>query len=79
MKVLFFAQCRQATGCADYLLKTDEPVSSDKFWAHLLEAFPSLASQQKTARLARNETYLQADELLYPNDEIAVIPPVSGG
>jgi molybdopterin synthase catalytic subunit len=79
MKVLFFAQCRQATGCADYLLKTDGPLSSDKFWVLVVAAFPNLAAQQKTARLARNETYLQEDELLYPDDEIAVIPPVSGG
>jgi molybdopterin converting factor subunit 1 len=79
MKILFFAQSRQASGCADYLLKTGGPISQDELWTLLLAAFPSLASQRKTARLARNETYLQGDELLHPDDEVAVIPPVSGG
>ncbi len=79
MKVLFFAQARQTTGCSDYLLQADSPLSLDQFWAHLVTTFPSLASLQKSTRLARNETYLQTDELLYPDDEIALIPPVSGG
>ena len=80
MKVLFFAQCRQATGCADCLLQTDAPLTpGQNSGLLLLSAFPNLASQQKTARLARNETYLQPGELLHPDDEIALIPPVSGG
>jgi molybdopterin converting factor subunit 1 len=79
MKVLFFAQSRQAAGCDDYFLKVDKPVTESEFWAALVEAFPRLASHQKTARLARRETYLQKGEWLNPDDEIAVIPPVSGG
>jgi molybdopterin converting factor subunit 1 len=79
MKVLFFAQSRQAAGCADFVLKTDRPLTQPEFWEMLLRALPGLASQQKTIRLARRETYLQNDELLQPGDEIAVIPPVSGG
>ena len=79
MKVLFFAQSRQAAGCDDYFLKVDKPVTESEFWAALVGAFPRLASYQKTARLARRETYLQKGEWLNPDDEIAVIPPVSGG
>ncbi len=79
MKILFFAQSRQAAGGDDYLLEVDRPVTQPEFWALLAEALPGLAAHQKTARLARRETYLQSDELLQPDDEIAVIPPVSGG
>jgi molybdopterin converting factor small subunit len=79
MKVLFFAQAREAAGRGDYILKTKKPVTEPEFWALLIAAFPALAPQQKTARLARGEAYLQKDELLHPNDEVAVIPPVSGG
>jgi len=79
MKVLFFAQCRQIAGCDNYRLETARPLSEAEFWTLLVRDFPGLASQQKTARLARRETYLQKDELLQPDDEIAVIPPVSGG
>jgi len=79
MKVLFFAQSRLAAECADRVLKPDREMTQAEFWTMLLKDYPALATQQKTARLARNEIYLQDGELLYPGDEIAVIPPVSGG
>jgi molybdopterin converting factor small subunit len=79
VKVFFFAQSRQVTGCDSYLLIVDQPMTQPEFWTLLTDAFPCLASHQKTARLARRETYLQNGELLQPDDEIAVIPPVSGG
>lgn len=79
MKVHFFAQSREAAGCDEYQLAIAKPVTQLEFWTILTEAFPQLSSFQKTARLARHETYLQSHELLQPADEIAVIPPVSGG
>ena len=79
MKVLFFAQSREAAGCEDYILEVGKPVTESEFWVLLTGAFPGLASHQRTARLARQETYLQKGELILPADEIAVIPPVSGG
>ncbi len=79
MKVLFFAQSRQATGCDDYLLEVENSVTQAEFWTLLAGVFPGMAAQQKGSRLARRETYLQPGELLGPGDEIAVIPPVSGG
>jgi molybdopterin converting factor subunit 1 len=79
MKVLLFAQCRAAAGYDEVSLSADQPLTQAEFWARLIATDPDLAPFQKTARLARNETYLHADELLHPNDEIAVIPPVSGG
>ena len=79
MKVLFFAQSREASGCDQAEVKADVPVTQAEFWDALLEVFPQLAAQRKTARLARNETYLGEGELLQPGDEIAIIPPVSGG
>jgi molybdopterin converting factor small subunit len=79
MKILFFAQSRQAAGCDEYVLKTDEALTQPEFWALLIGIFPGLEAQQKTARLARRETYLENSARLHPDDEIAVLPPVSGG
>jgi len=79
MKMLFFAQSRQIAGSGEYVLKTEGVLTQPEWWALLIAVFPGLASQQKTTRLARRKTYLQSDELLYPGDEIVVIPPVSGG
>lgn len=79
MKVVFFAQSRQLAGCAEFDLPTDRDLTGPDFWARLIEIFPGLAPLQKTARLARHETYLDADETIHPHDEVAIIPPVSGG
>jgi MoaE-MoaD fusion protein len=79
MKVFFFAQSRQAAGCEDYVLEVEKPLTETEFWAVLIAVFPALAPHQKTSRLARGEAYLQRGEHLQPTDEIAVIPPVSGG
>jgi molybdopterin converting factor subunit 1 len=77
--VLFFAQSREAVGCDLAQLKAELPLTQADFWSALLEAYPQLATQRKTARLARNEAYLLEGELIQPGDEIAIIPPVSGG
>jgi molybdopterin converting factor subunit 1 len=79
MKVLFFAQSREVAGCDFCDLKTDSPLTQVEFWTKLIEAYPGVDPHRRTARLARNEAYLQSDELLQPDDEIAIIPPVSGG
>ncbi len=79
MKVIFFAQSRQAAGCAGSQLPAEHPLTANEFWDRLIAAYPGLAPLRKTSRLARNETYLDSDALLHPGDEIAVIPAVSGG
>jgi molybdopterin converting factor subunit 1 len=79
VKVLFFAQSRDAAGCESCDLHLDAPLTQAELWDLLIEAYPALAFQQKTSRLARHESYLPGDELLQPGDEIAIIPPVSGG
>lgn len=79
MKVLFFAQSRLAAGRSEYELPTRADLSQEEFWRMLIDSFPDLAPHRKTARLARRETYLSVGESIRPGDEIAVLPPVSGG
>ncbi len=79
MKVLFFAQAREAAGSGESRLALDEPITQGQFWAMMIASSSALAAHQKSARLARNGAYMLPDEMIQPNDEIAVIPPVSGG
>jgi molybdopterin converting factor subunit 1 len=79
MKIVFYAQSREAAGCAETRLEIDRPVGVAEFWERLVAAFPGLEVLRKSARLARREEYLESGDLLQPGDEIAVIPPVSGG
>jgi molybdopterin converting factor subunit 1 len=79
MKVVFFAQSREQAGCGEWHLEVEQPITIPEFWRRLGETFPALAPLQKTARLARRENYLAPDQWIEPRDEIAVLPPVSGG
>lgn len=79
MKILFFAQAREAAGRDVCELTADGPLSGPELWTRLVADFPKLAALRKTARLARDERYLADDEMLKPGDEVAIIPPVSGG
>ena len=77
--MLFFAQAREAAGCGECQFEVEKALSESEFWALLAKQFSGLDSLRKSARLARSETYLQEGELIQSDDEIAVIPPVSGG
>lgn len=44
----------------------------------LREKYPAL-NGLRSLLVAVNGEYAEADQLLHPNDEIALIPPVSGG
>jgi molybdopterin converting factor small subunit len=80
VRVLFFASARKAAGCAENVLACEEPgVSEADFWSQLVGIYPALEPLRLSTRLAKNHEYLTAGELIKPGDEIALIPPVSGG
>jgi molybdopterin converting factor subunit 1 len=79
MRILFFAQLKDATGCDSAELKIPSPLSAEQFWAELLKQFPKLAAHRTSVRLARNQEYVRADARFLDGDEVALIPPVSGG
>ena len=78
MRVLFFAQIRQAVGTASAELATAE-VDVTQFWQTLNAMYPVLAQYQSRVRLARNGEFVGNDARFTNTDEIALIPPVSGG
>ena len=79
MRILYFAQARLATALPEEKLKIASPLSGEKLWKELIHRHPKLASLQSSCRLARNGRFLSPSELLEPEDEVAVLPPVSGG
>jgi len=78
--VRFFASARQAAGCLETTLPCGpEPLTEEAFWQLLLTEFPALAALRRSVRLARNEEYVEAGSTFSAGDEVALIPPVSGG
>jgi molybdopterin converting factor small subunit len=48
-------------------------------WPLLVERHPDLAPMRDTLAFAVNGEYARANDTVSPGDEVAVLPPVSGG
>lgn len=78
MRVLFFAHLKDVVGQAQVDLATGE-VDSDGLWRKLIARHPALERFRGSVRLARNSEYVGRDATFTDLDEVALIPPVSGG
>jgi molybdopterin converting factor subunit 1 len=79
MRILFFAQLKDATGRSEVQWPDVGALNSEQLWERLVRQFPRLEGHRPCVRLARNGTYAKPDEPFEPGDEVALIPPVSGG
>lgn len=79
MRVLFFAQLKDATKCDSTEIALSSPVNAEQLWAELLKNFPALAGHRSSVRLAKNHEYAAPGAQFSNADEVALIPPVSGG
>lgn len=73
-----FATLREAS--ADRVqVPLDGGASTADAWAAMVERHPALASHREFVRVARNGSYAAWDDALADGDEVAFLPPVSGG
>jgi molybdopterin converting factor small subunit len=79
LRVLFFGPVRTQLGTSAIDLPCAGTLSPDELWALLLGRFAELKPLRSAIRLARNGEFIAPDAALRPGDEIALIPPVSGG
>jgi MoaE-MoaD fusion protein len=79
MRILFFAHLRDVTGTAEVEWHLPEPVDARGLWQRLTAAYPALARFAGSVRLARNCEYAGPETRFTDADEVALIPPVSGG
>ena len=78
VKLLFFAQCADWVGFKELSVKLSEPVAV----ADLLlsqEALGSLLERKEMLRVAVNTEIATFDTEVRDGDEVAIMPPVSGG
>ncbi|PSN30649.1 Molybdopterin synthase sulfur carrier subunit [Blattella germanica] len=80
VKVLFFAKSRELCGKKESCIQIPSTVSYDKLLNKIVTEF-SLESIQQTIILAINEEYATTETEIHlkQGDQIAVIPPLSGG
>ena len=78
MRVLYFHALRQATGCAEETIE-NPPGRVDALLGVLFERHPALRPHEPTLLIARNEDWVERDASLESDDEVALMPPLSGG
>lgn len=78
MHILFFAHLKDATRCAELNLPCGD-VDVDGLWRKLIAIHPGIERFRGSVRLAKNSEYVGSDARFTDADEVALIPPVSGG
>ena len=74
-----FAGCREAVGSTSVSVELQAGATVGQAFAELMESYPALASYDRSVMLAVNREYADRRHVLADGDELACIPPVSGG
>ena len=77
--VRFFAILKDRAGCAEALLELPDGATVGGATDAISRVFPAISGDLKRCAAAINREYAPADQVLSNNDELALIPPVSGG
>ncbi len=79
VNVKLFAVARDLTGLGEVKLLLDEGATASKVVDHFVETHPNFSPWRDHIRLAVNSEYVDLNHRLHDGDEVAIIPPVSGG
>ena len=79
IKVLFFGLLKDICGTAEDSLNLPEGSAAGAVFDSYAARFPKLTSMSGSIVLARNHEFAARSELLADGDEVALLPPVSGG
>jgi MoaE-MoaD fusion protein len=79
LRLKLFATLRERAGTADLNREFSDGVSVGEIWHALTREFPALAGQDEALSFAVNQEYVKPDFRPGDGDEVAFIPPVSGG
>ncbi len=79
IRVLFFGLLKDFANPAEETVELPEGATIESLFAHYVAKMPQLEGLAGSIALARNQQFAQPGELLADGDEIAFLPPVSGG
>jgi molybdopterin synthase catalytic subunit len=74
-----FAFVRETVGRSEESRTYDAPVTAERVYSDLAEQFPTLAGFRRSIMVMVNHEYATPETELQDGDEVAFIPPVSGG
>lgn len=79
VRVRFFAVLRDLVASDGITIELPEGARAMDALDRLIEVHPSLGAWRTRVAMAVNQEYAAPDQALHDSDELALIPPVSGG
>lgn len=79
VKVLFFGRVRELAGMAEEALEIPEGATLADVFERYAARFPQMSGFRASLVASRNQEFASWDTRLSAEDDIAFLPPVSGG
>ncbi len=79
IEVFLFGAAADRAGTRKVQMEVESGSTLAEVWPLLAERYPDLSSMRDTLAFAVNGEYARMDGRVEPGDEVAVLPPVSGG
>ena len=78
-RVLFFGRLKDIAGVAERSVEIYSKETIDQLFERLSRDLPAIAPFRSSVVASRNQEFAPWSTILEPGDEIAFLPPVSGG
>ena len=79
LKVLFFGVLKDLTGRSSEVLELPDGATVRDLLSHYLSEVPPLREALGSSAVSVNQEYAGPENVLNPDDEVGLLPPVSGG
>jgi len=79
VKVLFFGRLKEIVGQAEESIEIADGVPIEALFSHYSASHPELARFRASLVASRNQEFAAWTTPLHSGDEVAFLPPVSGG
>ena len=79
VKIRLFARLRELAGASELTRDVPDGAVAMDAWQALVAEFPALGDHTRSISCAVNEDYARLTATLKDGDEVAFLPPVSGG
>ena len=77
--VRLFARLRDLAGAGELVRDVPAPATVNSIWQTLVTEMPALQESERTMSVAVNADYAKMSAAVADGDEVAFLPPVSGG
>jgi molybdopterin converting factor subunit 1 len=79
VKVLLFGAAADRAGARQVEVPVNGETTLGELWTILVDQYPGLVPMRDTLAFAINGEYARIEDTVSAGDEVAVLPPVSGG